>query len=544
MNRIEKAFEQGEKAFIPFITCGDPNLTTTEKIIKAAAENGADIIELGIPFSDPTAEGIVIQSANIRALKSGVTTDKIFDMVRRVRQKVKIPLVFMTYANVIFAYGQDKFFAACQEVGIDGLILPDLPYEERGEFSDTAKKYGVSLISMIAPTSEKRIAEIASEAEGFLYIVSSLGVTGVRSEIKTDLNSVMDIVRGYAKIPCAIGFGISNTEQARKMAAIADGVIVGSAIVKLIEKHDEDAPKFVGEYVKAMKEAAMESIGAGEKRMGILGPQGTHSEAAAEYFCKAIKETPIFTRYDEIHEALAAVKDGRMDLAFVPVENSLEGSINITLDILAASDDLKVTRELVWPVRNFLMAKCDIKDVKYIYSHPQPISQCFGYLSKHFPYAETVKVASTAKAAQIAANGKDKGIAAICTLNGGKLNSLNVLAENIEDNPNNCTRFFEIKRAKDAKTLPNVSKTLIICQIDGRKPGSLCDVLTEFKNSNVNMTRIESRPARTELGAYIFFFELETSPDDSNLESALAAVKSKTVWLRNLGSFPVIDATL
>ena len=543
MNKIATAFQKAGKAFIPFITCGDPNLETTEKIIIEAEKNGADLIELGIPFSDPTAEGVVIQSANIRALNGGVTTDKIFDMVKRLRTTVQIPLVFMTYANVVFAYGAEKFFANCRNVGIDGLILPDLPFEERGEFLETAKEYNINLISMIAPTSESRIAEIASEAEGFLYIVSSLGVTGVRSEIKTDLSAIIDIAKGYAKVPCAIGFGISEPNQAKKMSAMADGVIVGSAIVKLIAKYGEDAPRYVGEYIKKMKDAMKEVKHSSQKRIGILGPAGTHSEAAAKYFCKAINENPIFTEYDEIHEALLAVKDGRMDSAFVPVENSLEGSINITLDILATSDELQVTRELVWPVKNYLMALCKKEEIKFIYSHPQPISQCFDYLTKNFPRAEIVKVASTAKAAKIAAEGKEAGIAAICTKRGGELNSLNIIAENIEDNPNNCTRFFEIKRKNAANAANNPDKALIICQIDGRKAGSLCDVLAEFKKYGVNMTRIESRPARTELGAYIFFFELETFKGDENLNKALNGVKEKCFWLRNLGEFPVIDAT-
>ncbi|MGN1409502.1 MAG: tryptophan synthase subunit alpha [Eubacteriales bacterium] len=254
MSNINKAFENG-KAFIAFITCGDPNLETTAAAVKAAAENGADLIELGIPFSDPTAEGPVIQGANIRALSGGVTTDKIFDFVRELRLDVKIPLVFMTYANVIFSYGAERFISACREIGIDGLILPDLPYEEKDEFQPLCRKYGVDLISLIAPTSENRIAMIAKEAEGFIYIVSSLGVTGTRSEIKTDLASIVKVVRENTSIPCAIGFGISTPEQAKKMADISDGAIVGSAIIKLLEKYGSDAPKYIGEYVKSMKDA-------------------------------------------------------------------------------------------------------------------------------------------------------------------------------------------------------------------------------------------------------------------------------------------------
>lgn len=254
MSNIRKAFEN-KKAFIPFVTCGDPDLEATGKIVRAAVENGADLIELGIPFSDPTAEGPVIQGANIRALSGGVTTDKIFDFVRELRKDVKIPLVFMTYANVVFSYGAERFISTCAETGIDGIILPDLPFEEKGEFQPVCKKHGVDLISLIAPTSDKRIAMIAKEAEGFLYIVSSLGVTGTRSEITTDLASIIKVVRENTDIPCAIGFGISTPEQAKRMAGLSDGVIVGSAIIKLIEKSGENAPKAVGEYVKEMKAA-------------------------------------------------------------------------------------------------------------------------------------------------------------------------------------------------------------------------------------------------------------------------------------------------
>ncbi len=254
MNNIRKAFENG-KAFIPFITCGDPDLETTAAVVRAAVENGADLIELGIPFSDPTAEGPVIQAANIRALNGGVTTDKIFDLVRELRKDVKIPMVFMTYANVVFSYGSERFISTCSEIGIDGLILPDVPYEEKEEFLPICRKYGVDLISLIAPTSENRIVMIAKEAEGFIYVVSSLGVTGVRSEIKTDLGAITDIIRQNTDVPSAIGFGISTPEQAAKMAAVSDGAIVGSAIIKLLEKYGADAPKYVGEYVKSMKEA-------------------------------------------------------------------------------------------------------------------------------------------------------------------------------------------------------------------------------------------------------------------------------------------------
>lgn len=259
MSNIKKAFEQG-KAFVAFITCGDPDLETTAAAVRAAVANGADLIELGIPFSDPTAEGPVIQGANIRALSGGVTTDKIFDLVRDLRTDITVPMVFMTYANVVFSYGAETFIATCKEIGIDGLILPDIPYEEKEEFLPICHKYDVDLISLIAPTSENRISMIAKEAEGFLYIVSSLGVTGTRSEIKTDLKSIVDVVRQNTDIPCAIGFGISTPEQAGKMAAISDGAIVGSAIVKLIEKYGKESPKYVGEYVKAMKKGTIGEV--------------------------------------------------------------------------------------------------------------------------------------------------------------------------------------------------------------------------------------------------------------------------------------------
>lgn len=256
MSNIRRAFENG-KAFIPFITCGDPDLETTAAVVRAAVENGADLIELGIPFSDPTAEGPVIQEANVRALNGGVTTDKIFGLVRELRKDVTVPMVFMTYANVVLSYGSERFISTCREIGIDGLILPDVPYEEKEEFLPLCRKYGVDLVSLIAPTSENRIAMIAKEAEGFLYIVSSLGVTGTRSEIKTDLASIVDVVRQNTEIPCAIGFGISTPEQAEKMAGIADGAIVGSAIVKLIAQYGKDAPDYVGKYVKSMKDAVL-----------------------------------------------------------------------------------------------------------------------------------------------------------------------------------------------------------------------------------------------------------------------------------------------
>lgn len=257
MSNIKKAFEN-KKAFIAFITCGDPDLETTAAAVLAAVENGADLIELGIPFSDPVAEGPVIQKANLRALKGDITVDKIFSFVEKLRNQVSVPLVFMTYANVVFSYGAKRFISTCKKIGIDGLILPDLPFEEKEEFLPFCRKYDVDLISLISPTSKNRISMIAKEAEGFIYIVSSLGVTGIRNEIKTDLLSIVETIRKNSNLPCAIGFGISTPDQAKKMADLSDGIIVGSAIVKLLEEYGKEAPKYIGEYVKSMKEAIKE----------------------------------------------------------------------------------------------------------------------------------------------------------------------------------------------------------------------------------------------------------------------------------------------
>lgn len=253
-NRIAEAFNKG-KAFIPFITCGDPSLEVTEKLVYVMEEAGADLIELGIPFSDPTAEGPVIQAANVRALSGGVTTDKIFEMVQSIRKHTDIPLVFMTYANVVFSYGTKRFIKKASDLGMDGLILPDVPFEEKEEFDPVCRQYGLDFISLIAPTSHERIRMIAREAQGFLYCVSSLGVTGVRSSITTDIGGMVRLVKEEKDIPCAVGFGISTPQQAREMASCADGVIVGSAIVKLCGQYKEDCVSYVKEYVKSMKDA-------------------------------------------------------------------------------------------------------------------------------------------------------------------------------------------------------------------------------------------------------------------------------------------------
>lgn len=256
MSKIRKAFENG-KAFIPFVTGGDPTLDVTEQLLYAMQDAGADLIEIGIPFSDPVAEGIVIQEANERALAAGCTTDKLFDMIYRARQKVTVPMVFLTYVNPIYTYGKEKFMKRCVECGMDGIIVPDLPYEEKEELSGVCEQYDVDLISLIAPTSHERIRMIAKEAKGFVYCVSSLGVTGVRSEIKTNIAEMTRMVKEETDVPCAVGFGISTPEQAAAMARVSDGAIVGSAIVKLVAKHGENAVSAVAQYVREMKAAVM-----------------------------------------------------------------------------------------------------------------------------------------------------------------------------------------------------------------------------------------------------------------------------------------------
>ena len=254
MIKIADAFQNG-KAFIPFVTCGDPDLETTAGLVKAMAQAGADLIELGIPFSDPTAEGPVIQGANLRALSAGTTTDTVFELVKELRKSVAVPMVFMTYANVVFSYGADRFLSRAAQAGVQGLILPDVPFEEKSEFEPLCAKYGLELVSMIAPTSHQRITAIAREAQGFVYCVSSLGVTGVRSNITTDIGAMVSLVKQAKDIPAAVGFGISTPEQARAMAAKADGVIVGSAIVKLVAQYGRESIPVVAQYVKTMKQA-------------------------------------------------------------------------------------------------------------------------------------------------------------------------------------------------------------------------------------------------------------------------------------------------
>ena len=260
MSKIREAFN-GKKAFIGFLTAGDPSLEKTEEFIIEMANAGAALIEIGIPFSDPIAEGPVIQDANVRALSvpGGCTTDMVFEMVARVSKKVSVPLVFLTYLNPVFKYGYEAFCKKCSETGVSGIIIPDLPFEERTELAPTADKYDVDIISLIAPTSRDRIQKIAKDAKGYIYIVSSMGVTGVRGEITTNIEEIVESIRKVTDTPLAVGFGISTPEQAAKYSAMADGVIVGSAIVKIIAQYGEDAGKHIYDYVKSMVEKIEET---------------------------------------------------------------------------------------------------------------------------------------------------------------------------------------------------------------------------------------------------------------------------------------------
>ena len=258
MSRIKEAFNN-KKAFIPFVTCGDPDIETTKAIVKEMVKSGADLIELGIPFSDPTAEGPTIQGANLRALTGGVNKEKIFNMVRELRndEGITVPLVFMTYANVVFSYGIERFVKTSAEVGMNGIILPDVPFEEKAEFSEICDKCGIDFISLIAPTSEDRISNIAKDAKGFIYLVSSLGVTGMRSTITTDIGAIVEKIRENTDIPVAVGFGISTPEQAANISKKCDGIIIGSAIVRIIAEHGENSVPYVFDFVKSVKEAIL-----------------------------------------------------------------------------------------------------------------------------------------------------------------------------------------------------------------------------------------------------------------------------------------------
>jgi len=251
MNRIIDAFTN-KKAFITYLMAGDPNLAVSAELILAAQESGADMIEIGIPFSDPIAEGEVIQAASNRALAAGTRLDGVFEMVASLKDKMRVPLVFMTYLNPVFVFGYERFFAKCTEIGICGVIIPDLPFEEQDEVKGAAANFGIEIVTLVAPTSEQRIERIAKSAEGFIYLVSSMGVTGVRSEITTDLNGIVAEIRKHTSVPVAIGFGISTPEQSKKYQAIADGVIVGSAIVRIIGEQGGKAKPAVSQFIREM----------------------------------------------------------------------------------------------------------------------------------------------------------------------------------------------------------------------------------------------------------------------------------------------------
>lgn len=259
MNRIEKALAElknkGEKALITFITAGDPDLETTEKLVLEMFDKGSDIVEIGVPFSDPVAEGKTIQAASLRSLANGTNLTQIFEMVESLRKKTDKPLILMMYVNTIFRFGTEKFFGLCKEKGIDGVIVPDLPFEEREELQPYADNNGIISISLVAPTSHQRIASIAKEAKGFLYSVSSTGVTGTRSDFSTDFDEFFGEIKKSCTVPAMVGFGISNPEQAKKMSGYCDGVIVGSAVVKIAAEYGRNSVPKVGEFVKSLKEA-------------------------------------------------------------------------------------------------------------------------------------------------------------------------------------------------------------------------------------------------------------------------------------------------
>ena len=253
MTKLQQAFSK--KAFIPFVNAGDPDSATTIKLVEAIAEAGADVIQFGIPFSDPTAEGPVIQASSLRALQHQQTTDEIFSDLAKIRESVKTPIIITTYANIVYSYGIAKFFQKMQELDLDGLLLPDVPLEEKAEFEVEADKHGVAFISMIAPTTKDRILAIAKAAKGFIYVVSGLTITEKRPEIVSDVKEIMALVKSVTSTPAAVGIGISSTQEAQEMAAVADGIVIGSMLVKLIEAFGTDATAAVAALVKEIKAA-------------------------------------------------------------------------------------------------------------------------------------------------------------------------------------------------------------------------------------------------------------------------------------------------
>ncbi len=254
MNRLDVALQKKTKDLVVFFTAGDPSLDTTVQLVLEAEKNGATIVELGIPFSDPVAEGEVISRASERSLQNGFKVDDLFYIVREIRKHSNIPLLFMSYINPIYFYGYDKFFKKCNEYLVDGVIIPDIPYEEQNEVKEYTKKHDLRLITLLAPTSDKRIKELASNSEGFIYTVSSLGVTGMRSEINEQIFEVAHSIKQHTNNKVFVGFGIGSKEQVSIYSQYFDGVIVGSAIVKIVEQHGINSIKYVGNFIKSLKE--------------------------------------------------------------------------------------------------------------------------------------------------------------------------------------------------------------------------------------------------------------------------------------------------
>lgn len=258
-NRIDEKFrlliQNGEKAMIPFIMAGDPDINVTNDLVLAMEEAGADIIELGIPYSDPLADGVIIQESSTRALKKGIKISIIMKAVEDIRKKSNIPLIYLAYYNSIFKYGIEKFIKESSKVGIDGIIIPDLPIEERDDILKISDKYGVYLIPLVAPTSKERIKKIVESGKGFVYCVSTKGVTGIRDDIDTNIEEYMNMVSKYTKLPKALGFGISSAEMAKKYKLYCEGIIVGSAIVKKIidSNNKEETIKNVNDIISQIK---------------------------------------------------------------------------------------------------------------------------------------------------------------------------------------------------------------------------------------------------------------------------------------------------
>lgn len=257
MNKLREAFTKNKKTVIGFMTAGDPTFEASVQNILALAEGGADIIEIGIPFSDPIAEGAIIQQANVRALKNGMTTKRIFELVQRVREKTDTPICLITYLNPVFKYGYDRFFEDCAKSGVDGIFVPDMPFEERPEAADYAKKHGITIIPLIAPAAPERIKAIAESAngEGYIYVASAMSEAGLTEQSKQELKSVIDEAKKYTDVPTAVWFGIHTPKEAKRVAEIADGVIVESIAVELVTKHGEKSAPYIAEFIEQMKTA-------------------------------------------------------------------------------------------------------------------------------------------------------------------------------------------------------------------------------------------------------------------------------------------------